>query len=578
MYIVDIETEGLDLHTRINYIGVGNKKTKKIFRFPEQKDECVVYLNSLLSLGEKFGYHGGKFDTVRILRSIGVDLPIHHDSLVLGYLYSTANELKENKKKKWLNLKKMAVRLLGVEDWDIDLDNKKSLFYEHELIPYLEKDLDMSHDLIEFFRTHLDPKHFGTYKLILKALNAFKYIELNGIPIDLKMLAEAKKVYEKEQYRLEEELKKHANINYRSSKQLAELLYSDLELPMLKKSNKGNPSADKESLVFLKGQHKVVDLLLEYRKAYKAYAFLKDWEERHINGRLYGTFNLVNTVSGRTSCSEPNLQQIPRNKTIKSVFRSTDPEWVMVQLDYSQLELRVAAMVANVKEMKEAYKRGEDLHTKMAMIITGKEKSEITKEDRTSAKAANFGYLYGMSADTFVSYAKINYGVDLTLAQARMIRDDFFKLFNELPAYYRRTEDELYSKFELKTIMNRYYRLTSKYYSKRERGEYLRSGTNATVQSPANDIVLCGIIEVVETLPNDKFRICATVHDSIIAEVRKDSLHLVKQAQAIMEHPKLVKEFLIKDFELDVELKVDIEIGPWGMGIPYEQYVKENNL
>jgi DNA polymerase I-like protein with 3'-5' exonuclease and polymerase domains len=159
-----------------------------------------------------------------------------------------------------------------------------------------------------------------------------------------------------------------------------------------------------------------------------------------------------------------------------------------------------------------------------------------------------------------------------------MIRDDFFKLFNELPSYYRKVEDELYSRFELKTIMNRYYQLTPKYYSKKERGEYLRSGTNATVQSPANDIVLCGIIEVVETLPNDQFRICATVHDSIIAEVRKDSLHLVKQAQAIMEHPKLVKEFLVKDFELDVELKVDIEIGPWGMGIPYDQYIKENKL
>ena len=101
--------------------------------------------------------------------------------------------------------------------------------------------------------------------------------------------------------------------------------------------------------------------------------------------------SLHGTVTGRTSSSNVNLQQVPRDKILKSIFRSVDPEWEMIQFDFSQLELRFAALVADVSNMKNAYREGRDLHTEMAMRITGKPADQISKADRTGAKAANFG-------------------------------------------------------------------------------------------------------------------------------------------------------------------------------------------
>ena len=164
-----------------------------------------------------------------------------------------------------------------------------------------------------------------------------------------------------------------------------------MQLPIPCYTNTGQPATGVEALSKLKGKHDIVDLILKRREADKALTFLKDWLEKQHDGIIYPTFNLHTTVTGRTSCNNPNFQQVPRNKKLKNLFQSTDPEWEMVCLDYSQAELRTAAVVAGVQAIKNAYNNGEDLHRNMAALVAGIKPEEVTKPQRTQAKAINFG-------------------------------------------------------------------------------------------------------------------------------------------------------------------------------------------
>jgi DNA polymerase-1 len=201
----------------------------------------------------------------------------------------------------------------------------------------------------------------------------------------------------KDREELAAKLKSYKDINWNSTKQLQEYLFKELQLPILKYTNKGSPSTGVAELKELASYHEVIPLLLKHREVEKAMAFLESWTEEaveHKDGNFYlhSNFNLHGTVTGRTSSSDVNLQQIPRNKRLKSLFSADHiPGWQLVCLDYSQLELRFAGIVAGVEAIKKAYRNGEDLHYKMAATVTGKPISEITKEERTQAKAANFG-------------------------------------------------------------------------------------------------------------------------------------------------------------------------------------------
>ncbi len=273
-----------------------------------------------------------------------------------------------------------------------------------------------------------------------------------------------------------------------------------------------------------------------------------------------------------------NLQQVPRNKDLKSLFRATDPEWEFVQIDYSQAELRFASIVAGVEAIKQAYRNGEDLHTNMAAVISGKSRDQVSKKDRTGAKAANFGYLYGMQAKSFVEYAKLTYGVTLTEEEAQSIRLSFFETNHELVPFYKKVERELLSEGCIFSIMGRRYWTQSEVLlNRKERAAYIRRAINFTVQSSASDYVLCGLIEVDKRLPIEEVRLIGTVHDSVLMLVKKNqnlrkNLELIKH---IMEHPQLAPMHLNPAYEIDVPIVVDVEIGPWGLGVDITEYFKK---
>lgn len=584
--VIDIETDSLKVNSPINFVGfytrvAENKEFFKMFTLPAETKELRAFIKQAENKKVKWVGSNVKFDMVRLLYKYGIDLTISHDVQVLTYLNSTVDELKDNKGK-WLSLKDTAMRELGVGDWDISLKDKTSKDPE-TVEPYLFKDCKYCFDLFEILKKRLPAERRKTYKLIIHAMNyTYKYMEKTGMPIDISRLDTVKQQYLKEEEEISAKLKEYADINYNSSKQLQHLLFHQYNLPVVAYTKKGQPSTGVSALKMLRDKHPIIEHILSYRNNQKGLTFLKSWGEEAIKvGKqywLHSSFNLTGTVTGRLSSSDVNLQQIPRNPTLKSLFRSTDPDWELVQLDFSQIELRFAALVADVQLMKEKYRDGEDLHTEMATIITGKKSDEITKTERTQAKAANFGYLYGMMADSFVDYARDTYGITLTPEQAHQIRDNYFMAYPELLDYYATIENTLFSTGVITSIMQREYQVNMyKLQNPYKQQEILRAAINFPVQSAASDYVLCSLIDVMSNkrIMQDIMP-CATIHDSIIMLVRKKALpNVLPKIKHIMENSQLARQMITID--IDIPIVVDIEIGPFGRGVSLEEYMEASN-
>ena len=388
--VIDIETDGLDLEDAINWIGI------LTFDSDDDPGEYIIldrHLDNLDILNELKGciniFHNGKFDTKMIKHQLDVDIKMDHDTMILAYISSNASDLIENRKG-WLTLKNCAMRLLGAPNWDVGIDKKTSKTRK-DVEEYLKLDLYWTRELYKYFRDKFDKRDYKTYRLVVDTSNVYRDIELNGLPIDTELLEEVKEEYERRLSECDMQLKKYADINWNSPKQLQDLLYKELGLDIPEYTDSGQPSTGVSALSKLRGKHPIVDMILKRREVDKALTFLVDWSERQRDGIIYANFNLTTTVTGRTSCNNPNLQQVPRNKDLKTLFRSIDPDWELVQLDYSQAELRTAGVVAKVSKIKELYNNGVDLHTNMAAKVAGIDPKDVTKPQRTAAKAINFG-------------------------------------------------------------------------------------------------------------------------------------------------------------------------------------------
>jgi DNA polymerase-1 len=183
--------------------------------------------------------------------------------------------------------------------------------------------------------------------------------------------------------------------------------------------------------------HPMAALLREYRATQKCVStYGSEWGTRGLrDGRIYAAWNQLGSVAGRTSCAAPNLQQVPRDPRYRRCFVAP-PGRLLLKADYSQLQLRIAAKIADDQAMLDAYARGEDLHTRTAQQITGK--ADVTKADRQLAKAVNFGLLFGLGAKGLRGYARSNYGLELSEAEARGYRKAFFAAYPGLERWHRR--------------------------------------------------------------------------------------------------------------------------------------------
>jgi DNA polymerase I-like protein with 3'-5' exonuclease and polymerase domains len=263
------------------------------------------------------------------------------------------------------------------------------------------------------------------------------------------------------------------------------------------------------TLVPIKDKHAAIPLILAYREASKnvgTYGIA--FAAKHVNSttdRIHADFRQIGAASGRMACTNPNLQNIPRQKPYRACFRP-EPGTALVKADYSQIELRLAAVVAKDATMLKAYQAGADLHTLTAASVLGIPKAEVSKEHRQLAKALNFGLIYGAGAETLVSYAASNYGVTITLAEAQAHRDTFFRTYPGLRRWHKSqrngTED-------LRTLTGRIRRNIERFTEK----------LNTPVQGSGADGIKAALARLWQYRHEQPTaRLVAVVHDEVVAE------------------------------------------------------------
>lgn len=334
-------------------------------------------------------------------------------------------------------------------------------------------------------------------------------------------------------------------------------------LKVIEKTAKGVPSVSSDVLANYIG-NPVVDDLLEYRRLTKLETFIKSWEKIQVDDRIYPSFNIT-ARTGRTTCSNPNLQQIPQDKNVRNLIEAR-PGWKILECDFSQVELRVASMFSGDANMQHAYNSGSDLHSKTTELLFG-DTSNLSKQEqkrkRTEAKSMNFGFLYGMSAKTFVDYAK-GYGLNITEEQSEGFRNNFFEAYPRLLPWheeckeYARKNGHTWSPIGRKRFLPD---INSSNWS--NRGQAERQSVNSGVQGFASDMCISALSDIVfsDIIDHERCKILGSVHDAILFEIRDDYVEeVVPIVKEMMEHPSI-----IDGIDIPIPIIADVEVHQaWG--------------
>jgi uracil-DNA glycosylase family 4 len=513
--------------------------------------------------GHKIVGHNAKFDNKWLMRCYGLRFPLTFDTMIATKLCD------ENLPH--ISLKYLARRFFNAPEYDIKETEKMGECDAKTLYTYCATDGYYTLKLYYLLREELE-RNPGLKKVFINISmplsNALEQVEANGVYVNMEKFAEVEKELLAKREALQAELDAYAKINWRSRDQVANLFYNQFGLQILERTDTGKPSTAEGVLKRLENQHPAVKKLLEYREVTKTIsAFIEGWKEFiDENGRMHPNFNITGTVTGRLSCNEPNLQQVPKDGKIRNLI--TAPEgWTFVEADLSQIELRVAAMLAMEPTMLRIYNEGKiDLHTYTAAILTGKPTDKVEKKDRSNAKPVNFGLLYGMQAPTLKEYAFTNYGQDITLEQATEFRHKFFATYRGLPIWHEKQKQEARLNGGITTLTGRIRHLPA--ISSRDKkvvAEAERQAINSPVQSFSSDMCVSALIELANTLDPAECRIVGNVHDAILFEVRNDKVEeLSAYIHKVMCAPKIIVEKFGIEFPLPIEAEVKVSPNGWG--------------
>lgn len=588
----DIETTGLvRFEDEVNLFGFGNDQVQYIIplearysplkgaRLAQRKliRTCVNWLNrnaKALVAGN------GKFDDLFLKYRFGVKPNITFDVVLASHILNenTPNGVKEN-----------AVLECNAPEWDVDKDLKTGKYKTREkyqeYLTYLGYDIYYEYKLYKVFHKKLKQdralmKLF--YHLYMPGIISYETVEEHGVFIYPQQFKKVRKHLESEREAIEKKLLKLAKheVNWNSPAQIQKLLYEELKLPVIETTESGSPSTSEATLMQLRDKHPIVELILKYRGVnIQISHFIDGWINRMWGRRLFPNFKLHGTVTGRTSCTDPNLQQVPRDPIIRNLVGAPEG-WSVVEIDYSQAELRIAAIMSGDETMKRIYQTGGDIHTHTYEMITGEKVSDdkyIKKEQRKKAKAVNFGFVYGMGWRKFKIYARDNYGVDLTDKEAEQWRERFFQAYYFLPKWHSKQRRIVQSMGQVRSPIGRLRRLPDIYSTdKSKKAEAERQSINSPVQGFGSDLTILGMSEIMGNaqyydpdyvLDKDKFFVIGTVHDATLFEVRNDYLmEFCPKAKHILEHPKALED--VFHFDTDVPIVADVAVGKsWGAGI-----------
>lgn len=496
----------------------------------------------------------GAFDYVALLEyGIVLSTP-WFDTMVAQYMLDV--ELPKS-------LTALAQRWLGIMPWK-DIDYKHPEEEDLTTLALLNgRDADYTRRLYAPLDKALyDGGVTGLYdSLMMPAVITLAHMEIDGVPVDNQALDGLISETEDKLETLLAQIRRVAGsdtFNPNSYKQMNEMLYERLALPVTVWTDKGSPSSNAEALANIKDDHPVVELIMQFRGLRKLLtASLIPWREKQDNnGLLHPRYKPAHAKTGRLSSEMPNIQQVPRDKAVRGVF--AHPTLKIIEADYSQLELRVVSWLSGEGTMLAAFRNGDDLHQVTA---------DAFGVNRQTAKALNFGLLYGAGPRKLRQVAKTDYGVELSELQAESLRAQWFTRYSAIEEFHRAVIEEATARGGVHTVFGRWRplpELSSPDHGIRAHAE--RQAINTPVQSPASDITLAKLVELYNDTYLHMLNVTpmVTVHDSILflcpPEYAEVAATYIKER---MQDMTSIEE--IFGVHIDVPLDVDIKISDrWG--------------
>ena len=574
---VDTETSSLDPHntdligislsTKIGkacYIPIGHKTKKNI-----DKDKVLRKLKPLLedSSIKKIGQNI-KFDFI-VLYKNGIDITSIEDTMLMSYVLDAGKNRHnmDTLSEIHLNHKTVAFK-------DVVGSGKKEINFSQVDIEkakdYAAEDADITLRLYKkFFKSLKEEKMLNIYEIFEKPMiKILAFMEIQGIKIDYKFLKTLSLKFGKKIDKIQKDVFKISNkeFNIASPKQLGEILYNDLKIADLKKTKKGSFATSAsvlEDLAF-KG-HKFPQLILDWRQVSKLKNTYSDSLPEHINPnskRVHTSFLLAATTTGRLASSDPNLQNIPiksqDGKDIRKAFIA-EKDHVVISADYNQIEMRILADLADVKELKKAFKNNEDIHSLTASQIFNIDIKKVDQDQRRKAKAINFGIIYGISQYGLAKQINVsNYEAE------EFLKAYFFK-FPEIKVYMDQTIKFCRKSGYVNNIFGRrshFININDKNYNVRNFQE--RAAINAPIQGSAAEIMRLAMIRLnikLNEQKKQKSKMLLQIHDELIFETHKDEVKKVS---------KIIKEEMMSVAKSDhhsfsIPLTVDLNTGNnWG--------------
>lgn len=483
---------------------------------------------------------------------------IQHDTMLASYvLDSTLRH----------NMDDMAVRNLSYSTTqyeDIAGKGAKQIPFNQVEVevasPYAAEDADITLRLHNVFWPQLEQvKSLANIyrEMELPLLPVLSRMERNGVLLDVKMLATQSKQITKRLAELEQDIFKLAGqeFNIGSPKQLQVILFEKMELPVISKTPKGQPSTAESVLVELAHDYPLPKLILEYRSLSKLKSTYTDklpLQVAESTGRVHTSYQQAVAATGRLSSTDPNLQNIPvrteEGRRIRQAF-ITPAGYKMVAADYSQIELRIMAHLSGDKGLLDAFSKGLDVHSATAAEVFSVNVDDVTKDQRRSAKAINFGLIYGMSAFGLAKQ------LDITRPEAQEYVDLYFQRYPGVKDYMEQTKEKAKEDGYVETVFGRrlyLHEINAKNGMRRQYAE--RTAINAPMQGTAADIIKRAMINLDEEIQKGKFdmRMIMQVHDELVFEIKESQVD-----DAI----KLIIEKMENAAELSVPLIVDVGVG-----------------
>ena len=575
---IDTETSSLDAHqadlvgislsTKIGkacYIPIGHKSERCL-----KKQVVIEKLKPLLEdkSVKKIGQNI-KFDFI-VLYKQGIKMNSMEDTMLMSYVLDAGKNRHNMDILSEIHLGHKTISFKEI----VGIGKKEINFSDVELdkaMEYAAEDADITYRLYKIFSKNLKlEKLTNIYEIFEKPLiKILAFMEIEGIKVDNKFLKVLSEKFEKKINKLEKEVFKISKkeFNIASPKQLGEIIYNELKIAVLKKTRKGSFATNAsvlEDLAF-KG-HEFPKLILDWRQVSKLKNTYSDALPEHINPttkRVHTSFLLAATTTGRLASSDPNLQNIPikseDGKDIRKAFIA-EKGFTLISADYNQIEMRILADLADVKELKKAFKNNEDIHSLTASQVFDIDIKKVDKNMRRKAKAINFGIIYGISQYGLAKQ------INVSNHEAEAFLNAYFFKFPEIKFYMDSTIKFCRKSGYVNNIFGRrshFNGINDKNFNVRNFQE--RAAINAPIQGSASEIMRLAMIRLdkkFESLKNNKSKILLQIHDELIFEVPEKEVKTI--TKIIQEEMTSVTESDLHSFS--TPLTVDVNTGDnWGI-------------